>query len=350
LYTGHLSIEQIDALSQQESPSSRQEHPEDWSHLESCDSCRALLEKLRAVDAKLGQLAFAHLPTGDAMKCRDQKTWFEVAAGTLPDEESAEYVQHAATCLECGKRLALATRIFQTELSPNEEEVLNSLSDLSHSASDAHQAASVHGQHSIEPKDDKIANWFLLRLFKQHRFYLAGTAAVVLIFIFYTYIFSPWHDMHEVQQAYSHGRPMPYRVAGAPFGPVRVVQGALEITPVPAPDPKRAPQAAAEAELLIRHSDVAKSILEDARKSGNNSPAILNDLVVAYAMEQDYTRALQISDEMLQRNSRDPVLYFNLALIYERLNSLDKSRETLKKFLELEPDSRWRDQAKAMLP
>ena len=53
MYNGHLSIEQLEHLSQQESQSSQQENSDDWSHVEHCGHCRSLVEKCRIVDARI---------------------------------------------------------------------------------------------------------------------------------------------------------------------------------------------------------------------------------------------------------------------------------------------------------
>jgi len=72
---------------------------------------------------------------------------------------------------------------------------------------------------------------------------------------------------------------------------------------------------------LQRDSNAAKSILEDAIHRGNNSLLILNDLVVAYAMEadrtrsnDDYIRALAIADQVLSKDISDPTALFNRAI------------------------------------
>ena len=104
----------------------------------------------------------------------------------------------------------------------------------------------------------------------------------------------------------------------------------------------------------------AKLILEEALRHHRSLP-LLNNLAVAYAMEADnvkpaneeerkqqrkiYDQALQLTEEILDKNSSDPAALFNQALILERLDKKQKAIEDLEKLGRIEQDLGWRKEA-----
>jgi tetratricopeptide (TPR) repeat protein len=150
---------------------------------------------------------------------------------------------------------------------------------------------------------------------------------------------------------------MEYRVSGVPYGRFKRERSSPGLTPfIEVPNPKRVPLLAANAALLREDSSIAKSILQDALQDGKGSLPILNNLVVAYAMEADqtqspadYQKALDMTGQILRQNSSDTAALFNRALILKRLGRRDESITTLKLLERVEQDSEWRQEAEEKL-
>src|SRR5437660_11692296 len=126
LHNGHSSSEQLDQLSRQ--PEGSGASP--WSHIESCVQCRTTLEKYRKLYIRLDQLAANGVRSTSTMNCPDESIWLEVAAGTLSPEESLSFSSHAATCDACARKLQAAIRIFDPEVTEEEERILDSLPQI----------------------------------------------------------------------------------------------------------------------------------------------------------------------------------------------------------------------------
>ena len=367
MYNGHLSIEEIEQLIQQKGPAENQ------THVESCQQCRSMLEDCQAVCAKLEKLASVPIGAERAMKCPDERIWFDVAAGTLPAEESLQHIQHAAECSSCGQRLKTATRMFEEELSPEEEQALAQLPSTAANAQRklADDLAATK-KENIRKQTDTITQkragftswgWFN---------WAAGAAGLAVV-VFSSLALYRQHEIHQaedklrqieqtVAKAYTTGRPMEYRVAGVPFGPVQPEErgGSSVLHSIEVPQGDKVPLLAAQAALLKRDSASAITTLESAQRSGNNSLPILDNLVVAYAMEgdrtgskTDYETAIQLSEKIIKLDVSDSTVYFNRALIFERRGSADdatKAAKALQQFLQLERDPDWRNAAKQKMP
>src|SRR5947209_763051 len=175
LYNGHSSSEQLDQLSRQPAGSG-----EPWSHIESCVQCRTTLEKYRKLNVKLDQLAANGVRSTSTMNCPDESIWLEVAAGTLSPEESLSYSSHAATCDACAKKLQAAIRIFDPEVTEEEERILDSLPSFHREASaKLVKENAVAARPVKQPKSDKKT---LRRSFwRPFSYGFAGIAALVIV-------------------------------------------------------------------------------------------------------------------------------------------------------------------------
>jgi len=112
------------------------------------------------------------------------------------------------------------------------------------------------------------------------------------------------------------------------------------------------PLIAAKAAFLGRDWSTAAQVLEQARQMGNHSVEILDNLVVAYALEAEraqgsdfYAKALLISDQIIEHFPSDATVYFNRALIFEQLGRRNDAIASFKKFIAMEPDPRWKEEA-----
>lgn len=356
MYNEHLSIEEIEQLIQQKGPAENQ------NHVENCPQCKSLLGNSQALSEKLDKLASVRIGAESAMKCPDERVWFDVAGGTLPETESLQYVQHAVECTSCVQRLKTATRMFEEELSPEEEQTLAQLLSTAVKIQQklAHDLAATKTEN-IQKQTDSFTQK-RLGFLSWRSFSWAAATAGLAIAIFSSLALYRQHELHQAQEAvadaYKKGRPMEYRVAGTPYGPVHQERGSSLVLPsLEVSQDRKVPLLAAQAAFLERDSASALAILEKARESGNNSLLILDDLVVAYAMEAErtglkanYERAIQLSDEIIRQAPSDPTVYFNRGLMFERLDRTEDSIEAFKQFLRFERDANWRIEAEKKLP
>ena len=327
---GHLSIEEIEQLSYQKGPA------ESEIHVQNCLQCRSLLERYKAVDAKLEKLISAQIGARNSVTCPDDRVWFDVASGNLAEGESILAIQHAADCDVCGPRLRDATRIFEGQLSAEEEAILAALPS-SHARTQRKLAKKLAAAASPPPINDRT-HWRLLV------FAFSGALAVLLAVTIGRKFYSEY-QFRQAQQLieaeYKKGRPTSYHQAVIPYSRVGIELGSGAPKPeIRLPDNQKKPALAAEAAFLTGDYDAAIKILESAIKSGDTSVAVLDDLVVAYAMKGDYTRdagsytkALEISEQLLRDHGADATVYFNRALIYERLGKQDEFKKGLQRFL-----------------
>jgi tetratricopeptide (TPR) repeat protein len=361
LDNGHLSIAQIEELSLRDEPVAG-ELEGSWSHVEACEQCRGLVEKYRIVHAKFKKLGSRKRSAQANMSCPDERIWFSVAGGTLSPEEAMAHIQHAAICDSCSLKLRAATRMFEDDLSPIEE-TLDSLPSSNPNrqrelAEKLGQGSTLQ-QNEARPQAKVTSRSFWRRLF----FYaIPATACVVAALMVSNSVYAK-RQVREVQEfvdsEYGKGRPMYYRLAGMPYRRVRTERGATDLRPsieISESVRSNAPRLAAETAFLEDDPSSAKAILEHARKTGDISVMTLNDLAVASAMEADRTRsqadyqkALALSEEVLKQHPDDATVYFNRALIFERLNRQQDARKALEQFQRFERDPGWLAEAEKML-
>jgi len=320
-------------------------------HLSDCGSCRS-----RVLDferTRLGVMTDPNVNKAPTSACPSEEDLRTLAAGLCSEPVAAKLTQHATQCDRCGPLLREYAEDFSEELSSEDSAVLEKLGSSSEKwqnrvARAMRKAGSSSEYDKFGPASarQKVMIW---------KWALAASLAIIVV------VGSLWfYPRWEVQQGteaiaseYRRGRPMAYRVAGVPYGPVRVERGGAGLaSAIEVPPPQRSPLLAANAQLLQRDSNAAKSILEDAIHRGNNSLLILNDLVVAYAMEadrtrsnDDYIRALAIADQVLSKDISDPTALFNRALVLERLGRRDEAITALEHLLTIENDPAWKKEA-----
>lgn len=350
LDNGHLSIEEIEQLSHQKGPA------ENGIHVQNCLQCRSLMERYEAVSTKLEKLISAQIGARNSVTCPDDKVWFDVASGSLSEDEGLLAIQHAADCDVCGPRLKNATRRVKEQLSAEDEEILAALPS-SHAPNQRRLAESLAAMAtSVSPTPPKKPRNYWRPLVLAFSGFLAVLLAVAIGRKLYgEYQFSQARQLIEAE--YLKGRPTPYHQAVIAYSRVGTELGSEAPKPeIRLPNSQKNPGLAAEAAFLTGDYDTAIKILESAIKSEDKSVAVLDDLVVAYAMKGDYThdigpymKALEVSEQVLRDHSQDATVYFNRALIYERLDKRGDFKKALQIFLQLDKDSGWSEEARKLL-
>lgn len=123
-----------------------------------------------------------------------------------------------------------------------------------------------------------------------------------------------------------------------------------------APDDGAALSRASALWLLRRGNEVDRAVaeLERAAARSPNDARVLNDLAVAYLEQgaRDQTlepvlRALDAVERVLARDSTRLEALYNRALIADRLYLVNTARDAWTRYAAVEPDPRWRDEARA---
>lgn len=106
------------------------------------------------------------------------------------------------------------------------------------------------------------------------------------------------------------------------------------------------------AQLLVGRPDGAVKSLRSALESGgSNDAAAYSDVAAAYlalarsGQKDQLPRALEFASQALARNPRLPEASFNRALALEALSLSAEALEEWRRYLTIEPDAQWRDEA-----
>lgn len=105
------------------------------------------------------------------------------------------------------------------------------------------------------------------------------------------------------------------------------------------------------AQVLVISEDYEKAIeqLTEASKEDKNNQSILNDLALCYAAEENYSLALETLNKALSINEEYLPAIFNRALVYQELKQNDKAKAEWERYLQLDSNSPWSNEAKKQL-
>lgn len=367
MYNGHLSIEEIEQLSQQKGAA------ENHSHAENCRQCQTLLEKHRTVSAKLDQLASVRIGAKNAMNCPDERVWFDVAAGTLASDESLRHVQHAAECESCAQRLRAATRMFQEELSPEEEKEIAALPSagareqrkLAQKMAGA-VGSDVSPAREISAKRRRSLWWPL-------SFSLAGAAAVAAAVFFVWPRNSPADVEKLLAQAYTQDRTIEMRIPGAKHAEIRQLRAAGagsilgvsgsareaqdKISAALKKDPESADWLILQAQLYLLdwRYQAALSMLNRVETDTNSSSFLLTRALALNEqgqIEHDpqlQGEAVDVLGRVLQKEPDNTTALFNQAVACEELYMYECASKDWHQFLNVDKDSGWAAEARQHL-
>src|SRR5947209_9115477 len=341
---------------------------ENQAHMENCPQCKSLLEECQVVDAKLQKLASVRLGTNIAMNCPDERIWFDVAAGTLPETESFQYLQHAAECNSCGRKLVAATRMFADDLSPDEQKTMSALSSSSAEAQQklsqrlASNAASAPVIVQKVPAKPKRHFW------KPLSFSVAGAAIAITAIL--AFIFFNRHDSTEdveklLAQTYTENRIMEMRIPYARHAPIRQQRNgdAGSILNIPESFRRAADQIA---KGVKNHPDNPKWLLQQAKldlldsryqaalstlnKIDNSEASMDIVLIKAIALSQlgqadknptISKEAMNLLEIILQKEPNNIVALFDEALLCEQSEMYECAARDWERVIALDKDPGW---------
>lgn len=365
MYNGHLSIEEVDELSQQKGPAENQ------THVENCQQCRLLLDKYKAVSAKLERLMSARIGARNGMNCPDEKVWFDVAARNLPDTEGAKYVQHASECDSCGKKLATAMRLFQEDLTKEEEQALAELPGATPTAQRKlaeRLAGSTASTTEPPPEKRKRSIWWPLS------FSLAGAAVVVAVSFFAVPVLisrnSPAEAQKLLAEAYTENRTIEMRIPGAKHAEIRQQRSGDSGSILNTSEAARKAQdkissglkkdsdspewliLQAQLDLLDWRYKAADSALNKV-ETGTERTGFLLTRALALNEQGEIEHNPQVRGEaidllgrVLQKDPNNPTALFNQAVVCEALYIYECASKDWQQLLGIEKDPGWAAEAR----
>jgi CHAT domain-containing protein len=176
-----------------------------------------------------------------------------------------------------------------------------------------------------------------------------------------------------LSEAYSERRTLEMRMTGSNYSPVEAFRGS-EASRMRRPTPLLEAEVAIAKELASKPDDPlwldaqgradlmdenyssALSVLERAHGYATENLDIGIDLASAYFLRaeelkrpEDYGRAIDLLGQVLSKNPGNEIAHFNRAIALERLLLYEQAIEDWHRYLELDSDSRWSEEARKRL-
>jgi len=377
----HLSPEQVEWLINGKGSDAAREAPvEFWDearqHLAQCTACEKLVHLHGEIQKRLVELK-GQPGQPPAEGCPDQKVWWDVAAGTLPDAEAEELMDHATQCDQCAPLLKAATEDYATAATPEEETVVRQLhtgrSDWQHQQAQAMAARSKQEMEQRAPA--KSLSKFIFAGSPAWR--LLAAACVLLAVA----LASVWtiRRLREpsandlLAAAYADQRTVELRIPGAHYAPLRQERGAGR-SPLAKPSsllraeyliseklsakPEDADLLAAKgrAEILEWQYNQAIESLKHSLDLSPESPDLDCDLATAYAERAeaenrplDYGEAIEYLGKALSKNPENSLAIFNRAIVEEKLNLYEQAIKDWEHYLRIDSVGPWSAEARQRL-
>jgi CHAT domain-containing protein len=343
---------------------------------------------LRWQRAQLQQLESDVMRTQPYPDCPSEDCLREVAAEIAPPHIANKTLQHSAQCDHCGPLLKRYIEIFSDELSPEIEALIQELPG----ARPEHQrekAREIVRQMRV-PKSPWVVLAWLQTLRPR---ILAGAASLAALAIAVP-IWGPsaveaWQLKKTktlVAAAYAKDRVTEMRFTDVLHGELQSGEGTMgsndqlhelrqpelnkawtklsELNSVEKVDPRWL-QIRGRVLLLkgSKNANTAEESFREAQSRGLNDPSLEIDLAISYfeadvrAVSKDKTPDVTRSTHLLTQILTNPkltteqksVARFNLAVAYEKSQQMDRAEDAWKKYLEIDPNGLWADEARARL-
>ncbi len=314
--------------------------------------------------------------------CPESDLWPRLAAGLLHPAEAEPLAQHASTCNDCGTLLQQASLDFAPDTTFEEDAFVRQLKS-SRSGWQRNlalrMAAQSAPQAKPEPLFQKVLTYPRARVswFPGWMRGAAPVAAVLVIAISSWFWTANSRSLASanmlIAQAYSEHRSLQMRLPGTNYAALRQQRGSTSSRlDLPSslleaeaqvqrhlnrnPDNPEWLHADAKIQLLEGSDQAAIEALTKARIARPNDATIALDLATAYSERAASTgdttsnaTALQLLNEILSRDPRNPVALFDRALVLERTQSYPEAIADWRQYMQLDPNSGWSIEAQQHL-
>jgi CHAT domain-containing protein len=341
-------------------------------HLLRCPKCKELSEQ----ELFLSRLSISQWKNQAPMPkrpCPTEQEWMELAAGLKSPIETHDWLEHATECSGCAKLLKLAAEQFADEITPEEMQTFSALKsadkDWQKSIARRMQALSAKESHpsALKQRPERLS--FLLQLGGA-----VAAAAILVSGALWITAFEPSRTVNRLlSHAYSEQRTIDLRLAGAGYAPVEAFRGAelsrlrrptslleAEVTIAKAlsrkPDDPFWLDAQGRADLMDENYSSALSALERAHRFSPENQDITIDLSTAYFLRaevlkrsEDYGEAEELLGQVLAKNPGNGLALFNRAINSERLLLYEQAILDWRRYLEIDPNSPWSEEARKRL-
>jgi tetratricopeptide (TPR) repeat protein len=308
---------------------------------------------------RLDRLA-AGARTGPQSGCPGVEELAALAAGLAAEGQCDALLEHASGCDACGAILRELVEDFADERSEAETRMAESLESSKaewQSAMARRMAGASRGKPSIP-----IRTW------------LAKAAAVIVVLGGGGWLaWNHWivnDPARLLARAYMLQRPFEYRIPGAGYAgvapqerkgnsvfrrPQAMDEASFKIKErlERYPEDVNTLELLARGELMERDLEGAFATLQRALENKPQDPDLLADLGMAYALraetladrDVDYGYAMDYLLLSLRAKPKGRETAFNLALVYEKMNMVEKAIDEWREYLTLDPSSPWHDEA-----
>lgn len=258
------------------------------AHIASCSFCA---DKFACHWA--GKIVLEELPTiatRGGSECPAVDTWRRIATGDLAD--SGKYLEHAASCLQCGFELKAALGSLASE-DAGAAAIPDLMDEKSHAL--AKRLAANWSESTTKVVVPKTETRFQVSL----RVAIMGAlAATILLAIGIGLLMRPPHAEQLIAKAYSEQRTVEFRIPGADHAPIRVERG-----------PER--RVNSTASLLE-----AEAVVERALEKDPNNPDLLQQKARIQLLNWDYNSALRLLSRVVDKLPDKPQIVEDIALAY----------------------------------
>jgi CHAT domain-containing protein len=290
--------------------------------------------------------------TGPWSGCPASDKLAALAAGLSSAEEGDALLYHASRCDACGAMLRTLVEEFAEETTEAESRTLES--------------AKPDWQRDIARR---IAQTSPRKAPLPIRTWLARAAALIVALVAGRLAWDHWTASDPARllaEAYTRQRPFAFRIPGAGYAPLRQERAApsssfqrprallLAGVRIASELEKDADDAKwlellARAEMLELSPEDAIANLKHALERRPDDPNMMADLGMAYALRAevqpgravDYAYAIDYLEHSLRTRPKSLVTVFNLALVFEDMNSVDDAIREWRRYLALDPSGPW---------
>jgi CHAT domain-containing protein/cytochrome c-type biogenesis protein CcmH/NrfG len=339
-------------------------------HLGMCISCQQRTRAYQDAEQQL-QILKVDKISPHTQECPEDSVLRELSQGLTTAESADALLKHVITCDHCGPLFQQSTTDLSRELSDQELRAIDNLT-ISETKAQAKLARRLTTLAHITSRPQPLRPRRPMRT----TILLATAAAALILCVVVPWIYRVRKDNQPealLAQAYADQRTFDLRIDGAPHVPLRQERGAArsalskplsllraeyEIREglIRRPDDVTLLLAKGRAELLEWQYDEAIKTLSHTHDLNPQSSSVLTDLATAYSQRgdeeersRDYGQAIEYLGEAIQKDPKNLVALFNLAVVEERLYLFENAARDWESYLRLDPHGDWTNEAREHL-